>query len=261
MTAEVAKLPDNPEILKGIIVDFKTEVNILQEQIRLLRKHIYGPRSEKIKADNPEQPSLFDEAEGTEAVEEAIAEKEITIPEHKRKTGRKPLPKDLPREDIIHDISDEEKKCSCGSELSRIGQEVSEKLDIVPARVKVIRHIRYKYACKSCEGVESEGGAVKTAPLPAQIIPQGIATPGLLSDILISKFADAQPFYRQEIKFARMGVELTRATMSNWAINVGKRCGSLISLLRKEILSGPVVNADETTVQVLKEPGRENTSK
>ena len=233
----------------------------MQEQVRLLRAHIYGPKTEKNRVDSTEQPTLFDEAEGTGVLEKAAAEKEITIPAHKRKTGRKPLPKDLPREDIIHDLSEEEKKCSCGSELSRIGEEVSEKLDIVPAKVKVLRHIRYKYACRSCEGVESEEGAVKTAPLPAQIIPQGIATPGLLSDILISKFADAQPFYRQEIKFARMGVELTRATMSNWAIQVGKRCGPLISLLHKEILSGPVVNADETTVQVMKEPGRENTSK
>jgi transposase len=261
MLSEVEKLPDNPEILKGIIVDYKSELNILQEQIRLLRAHIYGPRTEKNRVDSTEQPTLFDEAEGTEVLEKAATEKEITIPAHKRKTGRKALPKDLPREEIIHDLSEEEKKCSCGSELSRIGEEVSEKLDIVPAKVKVLRHIRYKYACRSCEGVESEEGAVKTAPLPAQIIPQGIATPGLLSDILISKFADAQPFYRQEIKFVRMGVELTRATMSNWAIQVGKRCEPLISLLRKEILSGPVVNADETTVQVMKEPGRKNTSK
>lgn len=261
MLSEVSKLPDNPEILKGIISDYKSELSLLQEQIRLLRDHIYGRKTEKNRVDITEQPTLFDEAEGTEVAEEAAAGKEITIPAHKRKTGRKPLPKDLPREDIIHDLSEEEKKCSCGSELSRIGEEVSEKLDIVPAKVKVLRHIRYKYACRSCEGAESEEGAVKTAPLPAQIIPQGIATPGLLSDILISKFADAQPFYRQEIKFARMGVELTRATMSNWAIQVGKRCGPLISLLRQEILSGPVVNADETTVQVMKEPGRENTSK
>ena len=261
MISDVEKLPDNPEILKEIIVDCKSEINILKEQNRLFRAHIYGPRTEKSRVDSTEQPTLFDEAEGTEVLDKAATEKETTIPAHKRKTGRKALPKELPREDIIHDLSEEEKKCGCGSELSRIGEEVSEKLDIIPAKVKVLRHIRYKYACKSCEGVESEEGAVKTAPLPAQIIPQGIATPGLLSDILISKFADAQPFYRQEIKFARIGVELSRATMSNWAIQVGKRCGPLISLLRKEILSGPVVNIDETTVQVMKEPGRDNTSK
>lgn len=261
MLSDVANLPDNPEILKGIITDFKTELSLLQEQVRLLKDLLYGRKTEKSRVDNTEQPLLFDEAEETEALEQLVTEKEITIPAYTRKPGRKALPKDLPQEEIIHDLSEEEKKCGCGNELSRIGEEVSEKLDIIPAKVKVIRHIRYKYACRYCEGVDSEESAVKTAKLPAQIIPQGIATPGLLSHILISKFVDALPFYRQEKQFVRIGVELSRATMSNWAIQVGKRCGPLILLLRQEILFGAVVNIDETTVQVMKEPGRENTSK
>ncbi|MEC4684230.1 MAG: IS66 family transposase [Nitrospirota bacterium] len=258
MNSDVANLPDNPEVLKEIIVNFNTEVSLLQEQVRLLKDLLYGRKTEKREEANGEQGSLFDEAE---EVEEEVREKEISIPAHTRKTGRKPLPKELPREEIIHDLREEEKQCGCGSRLSRIGEEVSEKLDIVPAKVKVIRHIRYKYACRSCEGLESEEGAVKTAKLPAQIIPQGIVTPGLLSHILISKFADAMPFYRQEKKFRRIGVEISRATMSNWAIQVGKRCKPLISLLREEIIKGPVVNIDETTVQVMKEPGRANKSK
>ena len=258
MISDIAKLPDNPEVLKEIIEDFNTEVSLLQEQVRLLRDLLYGRKTEKSREDNREQGLLFDEAE---EVEETVREKEISIAAHTRKQGRKALPKDLPREEIIHDISEEEKQCSCGSQLSRIGEEVSEKLDIVPEKVKVIRHIRYKYACRSCEGVESEEGAVRTAKLPAQIIPQGIVTPGLLSYVLISKYADAMPFYRQEKKFSRIGVELSRATMSNWAIQVGKRCRPLIQLLCKEMLRGPVINIDETPVQVMKEPGRENTSK
>ena len=265
MISDVSILPDDPtilkEFLKETIADYDLELSFLKEQLHLLKSQLYGRKTEKSRIDNTEQQTLFDEAEETVAEEEAVIEKEITIPAHTRKTGRKPLPKDLPREEIIHDLSEEEKKCSCGSELSRIGEEVSEKLDVVPARVKVLRHIRYKYACRSCEGVESDEGAVKTAKLPAQIIPQGIATPGLLSYILISKFEDALPFYRQEKKLTRIGIELSRATMSNWAIQVGKRCRPLISLLRKEILSGPLINMDETTVQVMKEPGRENTSK
>ena len=262
MISDIANLPDNPEILKGILKeiteDFKAEVSMLQEQVRLLKDLLYGRRTEKIGEDNGEQGLLFDEAE---EVEETVREKEISVAGHTRKQGRKALPKDLPREDVIHDIREEEKQCSCGSQLSRIGEEVTEKLDIVPEQVKVIRHIRYKYACRSCEGAESEEGAVRTAKLPEQIIPRGIVTPGLLSYILISKYADAMPFYRQEKRFSRIGVELSRATMSNWAIQVGKRCRPLISLLREEILKGPVVNIDETTVQVMKEPGRENTSK
>ena len=138
MNSDVAKLPDKPEVLKEIIVDFKTEVSLLQEQVRLLKALLYGRKTEKSREDNREQSSLFDEAE------EAVSEKEIIVPAHTRKLGRKALPKELPREEIIHDLGEEEKQCSCGSRLSRIGEEVSEKLDIVPAKIKVIRHIRYK---------------------------------------------------------------------------------------------------------------------
>jgi len=187
---------------------------------------------------------------------------EIKVASHTRKkSGRKPLPDDLPREEVIHDIAEEEKTCVCGSLLSRIGEEVSEKLDIVPAQVRVIKHIRYKYACKGCEGVESEGGAVKIAPLPAQMIPQGIASEGLVAYILVSKFADALPFYRQERIFERLGVEIGRGTMANWAIYVGQRCEPLMDLLWREICSGPIINMDETPVQVLNEPGKPATSK
>jgi transposase len=236
---------------------------LLEEQIRLYRAMLYGRKSEKNNEAEKDQLGLFNEAEETAFVS-SLEEKpeEITVPSHtRRKSGRRPLPDDLPRVEVIHDLAEEEKSCACGSSLSRIGEEVSERLDIVPARVRVIKHIRYKYACKGCEGVESVGGAVKIAALPPQMIPQGIATEGLLAFILISKFADALPFYRQEKIFERLGVEIGRATMANWAIHAGQRCKPLIELLWREILSGPVINMDETPVQVLNEPGRANTSK
>jgi transposase len=161
---------------------------------------------------------------------------------------------------VIHDLPEEEKVCACGCRLTKIDEEVSEKLDYIPAKLQVIRHIRYKYACKGCEGVDSDGGAVKIAPAPVQIIPKGIATPGLLAQILVSKFCDALPFYRQEKIFGRLDIDIPRATMANWAIKVFEQCRPLMEFLRSEILSGPLVNIDETTVQVLKEPGRANTT-
>jgi len=169
-----------------------------------------------------EQYQLFDEVEKIQA-EEPKEEPEIAVPAHTRKKpGRRPLSADLPREDEIHDLPETEKVCVCGCALTRIGEEVSEKLDIAPATIKVKRIIRYKYACRGCEGVESQaqgaGGAVKLAALPPQIIPQGIVTPGLLAFILVAKFVDALPFYRQEAQFKRLGVELTRATFCNWAL-------------------------------------------
>ncbi len=268
MNSEPVQLPDTVEALKEVIcsdrhvIDFlQKRIEYLEKQVRLLKSRLFGRKSEKQISDTDDkQLLLFDEAE--EIVEDAPEEEKIAVAGHTRKKGgRKPLPEDLPRVEVVHDIPEEEKKCACGCKMSRIGEDVSEKLDIIPAKVRVIRHIRYKYACKQCEGVESEEGAVKTAPLPPQIIPQSIATPGLLAHILTAKFADALPFYRQEKQFSRIGVELPRATMANWAIHAAKRCQPLIDGLIREIRSGPLIGMDETTVQVLKEPGRSNTSK
>lgn len=150
----------------------------------------------------------------------------------------------------IHDIEPEEKICGCGADLTRIGEEVSGKLDIIPAVIQVIRHIRPKYSCKQCEGIEDDGATVKTAPVPVQLIPKAIASGGLMAHILIAKFADALPFYRQESQFDRLGVTIPRATMCSWAMKVAEACIPLRNLLREEILSGPLINADETTVQV-----------
>ncbi len=132
---------------------------------------------------------------------------------------------------------------------------------IIPAEIKVIRHIRLKYACKDCEGTEDDGPTVKIAPLPIQFIPKGIATPGLVAQLLISKFEDALPFYRQEKIFSRLGIDIPRSTMCGWAIKAAEQCNPLLELLHQKILSGPLINIDETPVQVMKEPGRSNTSK
>ncbi len=151
--------------------------------------------------------------------------KKIVVPEHTRKKkGRKLLPDNLARVERVHDISEADKTCACGCELSRIGEDVSEKLDIVPAKIRVIRHIRPKYACKGCEGVEGDGNTVKIAPPPAQIIPKGLATAGLLAYILVAKFCDALPFYRQEKQFIRLGIDIPRQSMCNWAMKAAEAC-------------------------------------
>ncbi len=128
----------------------------MEDRIKILEKIIFGPRSEKRHPDDAESGSqlhLFNEAE---VLEEKKKEESVTVPEHTRKKPkRKPLPDDLPRVDIIHDIDESKKTCGCGEQLSVIGEEVSEKLDITPAKVQVIRNIRLKYACKNknCEGL------------------------------------------------------------------------------------------------------------
>jgi len=253
-------LPDNLEELKEIIFSKDEHITILEEQIRVLKKAIFGSKSEKRPVDEEvsRQLHLFNEAETLVEQEQ----KKLVIPEHTRqKPKRKPLPPDLPRIEVIEDIDESEKVCACGAELVRIGEETCEKLDIIPAKIQVIRTIRPKYACKSCEGVESDGPTVKIAPPPPEIIPKGMATPGLVAHIAVSKYADGLPLYRQEKIFSRYGIELSRQTMAGWMVKAAECCNPLMDLLYKELHSGPLVNVDETPLQVLNEPGRENTTK
>lgn len=238
------------------------KAEVLEDELRLLRHKLFGRRSERLTAEDLRQASLFDEAEWI-SEEQRRKPPETTIEvsaHHRRKRGRKPLPADLPREEVLHDIPEEEKICSCGEPLVRIGAETSEQVEIIPQQIKVIRHVRPKYACSKCEGTEGEQ-AVKIAPVPPQIIPKSIATPGLLAYVLVSKFCDAIPFYRQEKLFRRIGIELSRVDFSNWAIQAARQCDPLIEIFLDEIRAGPVVQMDETPLQVMKELGRANTTK
>ena len=273
MAFDISTLPNDSESLKLIIADLQgqftglkdqhdKETGILLEQIRHLRDKLFGRKSEKLPVDTDIQPLLLFDMPEPDDVEADEAEEEIPVPAHTRKKrGRKPLPADLPRIEVVHDIPDEEKTCKCGCELTRIGEEVSEQLDIVPAKAQVIKNIRPKYACRNCEGVDDDGPTVKIAPVPLQIIPKSIASPGLLAHVLTGKFVDSLPFYRQEKQFTRIGVDLTRSSMCNWAMKAAEACRPLYNLFQDAVLSGASINADETTVQVLKEPGKSPTSK
>ena len=268
MILDAATLPDAPDALKEIVIElhakmdrYDQETGILREQIRLLRAQLYGRKSEKaIPTDGPQPLPLFDmpEPEGLEKE----PEEEIHVPGHTRKKrGRKPLPENLPRVEKVHDINEEDKVCSCGCKLKRIGEETSEQLDIVPAKIQVIRHIRPKYACPACEGVEDDGPTVKVASVPPQIIPKSIVSPGLLAHILTGKFIDHLPFYRQEKQLIRLGVDVSRTSMCRWAMQAANACQPLLNLLEEEVLAGQFIQADETTLQVLDEPGRSPTTK
>ena len=237
------------------------QIAFLKERIDLLLAQLYGKKSERRPLPEiPGQISYLEDLDEEPATELPV--EEVTVPGHTRKkAGRKPLPAELPRVDVVHDIPQDQKQCGCGSELSRIGEETSEQLNYIPARLEVIRHIRPKYACRSCEGIETEGGTVKIAPASRQILEKSIASPGLLAHIITAKFVDALPFYRQEQQFARLGYEISRSNMTNWTIQLGQRIQKLLSLLKQDILSGPLIRMDETTLQVLKEKGRLPTSK
>ena len=254
---DIENLPDDVGQLKTLVWDYYQQNRQLQDRVTLLQAALYAPKSEKSK-------DLFQGILPLPLIKIAEAKPAevpvVEVPAHTRaKRGRKPLPDHLPRIEITHDLPEDQKICSCGTRLNRIGAEVSEKLDYVPAIMQVERHIRPKYACPACDGEEGMP-VVRIAPMPPQIIPKGIATPSLLAQVITAKFVDAMPFYRQTKQFARLGVDIPRHSMSGWAMAVAKALEPLHELFQTEIRSGPAINMDETTLQVLKEPGRADTS-
>jgi transposase len=255
-------LSDNVVDLKKLIISYDSENRLLKEEINLLRYKLFGRKSEKLSRDvGSGQLLLFNEAEQA-AEAQTEPQEEISVPAHKRRRGKRtPLPKDLPRVEVVHDLSEEDKQCACGATKSQIGQVESEQLDIVPPQCKVIKNIRLKYVCKCCEGTEADEPAVSIAPMPEQLLPKSIATPGLMAYIITSKYADSLPLYRQEKIFERLGVELKRQTMASWVIKVAQKCRLMVDMMCREIRSGPLIQIDETGVQVLEEPGREATTK
>ncbi len=257
------QLPDDVDALKALLSEqlacnekLQIENTRLQEQLNLAIARRYAASSEKI---SPDQFRLFDEAE-VETDEEPLEndDNESTmVAEHtrKKKTGRKPLPKNLVRVDKVHELDEQDRICKHdGKLLNEIGKVVSEQLDIIPAKIQVIRHIRKKYAC-DC------GQCIKTAPMPAQPIPKSLASPGLLAHITVCKYQDALPLYRQEQILQRIGVDIPRATLANWMIQSGNLIQPVINLLRDRLLTYDILHMDETTVQVLDEPGKKAQSK
>jgi transposase len=229
---------------------------ILEEALRLAKHQYFGRRSEKTPAD---QLGLFNEAEqllDTADPAERDEPESIQVPAHtRRRGGRKPLPEHLPRVEILHDLDASQKICPHdGTALEEISRETSEQLEMIPAQVRVLRHVRPKYACPKCRQ------GVHIAPMPAQMIPKSVASPSLLASIAVAKYADALPLYRQETILQRAGIELSRATLAHWMVKLGDGIQPLINLMRETLVSHDFMQCDETRFQVLKEPGKAATS-
>jgi transposase len=226
----------------------------LEEEIRLHLLKRFGRRSEEYV--NPLQPSLFNEIE-TEAEKPTESVDEVVVgPYVKARDHRKALPEFLPRERIEHDLPEEEKFCTLhGQAMEKIGEDISEQLEIVPEQIKVLQHVRPKYKCPCCEG------SIKQVLMPKQPIQGSIASPSLLAFIAVSKYQDHLPLYRLESKFERIFVDLPRLTMARWMIRLGEVFTPIYNFLQDELLSSGVVQMDETTIQVLKEEGRDPSTK
>lgn len=226
-------------------------IKLLEEYIRLHNAKQYGASSEK---GDGGQGQLFNEAEAEQETGEIDTEIDasISVPAHTRKKNKRAsIPDGLPVEDIIYDLPEAEKVCPHdGTALKAMGEDVHRQLDIEPAKVKEIRHIRKKYACPCCEQY------IATAKKPALPIEKSIASPGLLAYVSVSKYVDALPLYRQVNIFNRIGVELDRTTLANWMIKLGDVVQPLINLLLDKAREQSVLHMDETPLQVLNEPGK-----
>ena len=245
MIEDINSLPDDPALLKKLLSQQAARLMFLEEQFRLAQQQRFGASSEG----HPAQGDLFNEAEAELDVAPEVTE-DVTATV-KKKPIRKKLPADLPRETVIHDIEDKTCAC-CGNDLHHMGEERSEKLEFIPAQVKVIEHVRLKYSCRACEK-EGTSTKIQLAPLPPSPIPKGIATATLLSQIITSKYQYALPLYRQESLFKQYGIELSRKTMADWMLKCADLFKPLYTRLQQILLQQGVIQADEITLKVINE--------
>jgi transposase len=240
-------LPEDIEQCHALILALAGDLEDIRARLDYLTRRLFGRRSEKV-GPGEGQLSLFGEleeapAEATDEPEEDEAPGDEPPLGSRRRRGRKPLPKELPRVRVEHDLSDEDKRCpDCGETRERIGEDTSEQMEYVPASLRVIEHVRLKYACRRCQG------NVAQAEKPAQPIEKSSAGPGLLAHVITSKYCDHLPLNRQEQIFWRHGADLSRKTLCDWVLQSADVLWPLVRLMKKEIVSGDIVNADDTIV-------------
>ncbi len=250
LRALAAQLLSQVDIMGRKIHRDQAVIEKLTHEIAQLKRFKFAKRSEQL---NPQQTSLLDDLIDTDiaAIEAELQTLQTpSVPtETKQKPKRTALPPEFPRTLIHHEPDNTQ--CSCGCTLKRIGEDVSEKLDYTPGVFTVERHIRGKWVCDDCE-------TLIQAPVPAQVIDKGIPTAGLLAHVMIAKFADHLPLYRQESIFGRAGLAIARSTLAQWVGNCGVQLQPLVDALRDAVLEHGVIHADETPVQMLT-PGAKKT--
>lgn len=257
----IAELEHENSMLRAEIDDLKLKLEHMNEILVNMQRARFGQSSEKQKYVSPDQLSVFNEAE-TEQDPKAPEpdEKTIIVPEHKRKPKRslEDKIKELPSEDVILELPEEEAVCGhCGKPLRKMGKKFLRK-EIVTMKkvVKVVNYYIYTYTCDYCEK-EKGVSRIYTVQPPEPLIKHSYASPSLVADVMTQKYVDGVPLARQEKIWLRDGFALSRATMANWMIKVAEKwLKPLYKLMKKELLEGSVIYADETVVQVLKEEGK-----
>jgi transposase len=230
-------------------------IDQLQHQLQYLLRRLFGRSAEKL---DPKQLQLFETllnqlAPATPAPAPAPEPAPTTPRPAGNGHGRRRLPADLPRQKVIHDLPEEQKPCPCCGKLRHvIGQEVSEQLDFVPAKLTVIEHVRLKYACPHCEAQAAESGPqITTAEKPLAPIEKGLAAPGLLAYVIVSKYSDHLPLHRLERILERHGIQIARSTLCDWAAQCADVLRPVYDLMVRRVLQSKVIHTDDTPVDVL----------
>jgi transposase len=246
MKLDLSALPTDVEALQNLVREQAAllhskdlEIERLSARIDKLKRMQFGRSSEKIAGEIEQLELLLDDLHENNGEQ---IEAPVVAPAAAQKPARRPLPEHLPREEVIHAAA-----CvcpKCGGELRRLGEDVSEVLEYVPASFKVIRHVRPKFSCRRCE-------AITQAPMPSLPIERGRSGPGLLAHVLVSKYADHLPLYRQSEIYAREGVDLERSTLADWVGGSAALLAPLVEALRKDVMASDVLHGDDTPVPVL----------
>ena len=262
-----AKLAAREQEQAQVITSLTLQNEWLLEQLKLSKKKLFGRSSEQAEQMVMEQLSLtYNELEAYAFGTKAAIEKQITVKAHERKrqSGNvlDVVPEGTPTEVVEHRLPENERTCSaCGSQMVEIGKEVRRTLQMKPAEFWVREDVYYTYACKNCEQETGEANIVKAAKEPA-LLPGSFASAEAVAYLAAQKFVMHSPLYRLEQEFNRQGLKLSRQTMANWLLNVSEKwLWPVYDVLHEQLCREPVLHADETTLQVLKEPGRSSTSK
>ena len=236
---------------QGRVLLTSTEyIDHLKLQIAKLRQMLFGKKSEKIAIEVDQLEQHLEEVEAARAELDAVLEEASPASVLSVKPGRMPLPEHLPREVITYEVNSD--CCTgCGGELRKFGEDVSEQIEYIPESFKVIRHVRPKYACKDCDRMVE-------APAPGRAIERGLAGPGLLAHVLVSKYCDHLPRYGQSEIYARQSVDLGRSTLASWVGASSDLLYPLLEELCRHVFAGGKLHADDTPIPVL-EPGRGRT--
>lgn len=228
-------------------------IDSLKETINKLLAQRFGRSSEKLPELDAAQIHLFDEAETILEADAGEPDDDdgIEVAGHKRRPRRAPIPADLPRVDVLHDLPAEQQFCPHdGSALKRIGEDVSEQLDIIPAKIQVLRHVRAKYACPCCDR------HIALAERAPQILPKSLASEGLAAYVVTCKYIDGMPLNRICKAISRIGVDISRQTMAGWVIAVAQPVDRIVQRMSVLLNACATQQMDETRVQVLREPGK-----